>query len=257
MADAAVLWPDWPLPRGVHAFVTTRHGGISEPPWHRFNLGLHVGDSPDAVAANRQHLLTALQQQSGAATMQLQWLQQVHGVNVIALNQLQEPPPVADALYTQQRGIALVVLTADCLPVLFCSQDGKEVAVAHAGWRGLCNGILEATAAQFRCPPAGIRCWLGPAIGPCHFEVGADVRDAFIMLSRQSNMAATKAAFTAANPGKWMADLYALARIRLQVAGINDISGTAQCTQCRHDDYYSYRQGHDTGRFATGIVISG
>lgn len=257
MADAAVTWPQWSLPRHVQAFVTTRHGGQSRPPWHGFNLGHHVGDDAVAVAANRRQLQLALQQRCGSAVVQLQWMQQVHGVNVNSIDSVQEAPPVADALYTRQRGIALAVLTADCLPVLFCAEDGSEIAVAHAGWRGLCNGILEATAVRFRCPPAAIRCWLGPAIGPCHFEVGAEVRDAFIMLSRQSNMAATKAAFTAGKPGKWMADLYALARIRLQLAGIADISGTPQCTHCLHDDYYSYRREHDTGRFATGLVISG
>lgn len=254
MAELLVR-PAWSLPPGVHAFVSTRHGGNSSGDYHSLNLGQHVGDVAAVVESNRAALLQALQQQSGAAALELQWMQQVHGTSVTAIDKVLDAPPVADALYTTQSHIALNVLTADCLPVLFCSNSGEEIAVAHAGWRGLCNGVLESVLLQFRCAPTDVRCWLGPAIGPCHFEVGSDVRDAFLMLSRQTWMAATKAAFTPGPmPGKWMADLYALARIRLQKSGVTDIAGTSQCTVCLADDYYSYRQQQVTGRFATGIV---
>lgn len=254
MADKSLVRPAWQLPSGVHAFVTTRHGGHSSGDFHSLNLGQHVGDDVAAVENNRAAVLAALQQQTGAAAPQLQWMQQVHGVKVQPIDSLLATPPVADALYTTQKGIALSVLTADCLPVLFCSADGSELAVAHAGWRGLCNGVLGFTLEHFKCPVSAIRCWLGPAIGPCHFEVGSEVRDAFCMLSRQPDMIATKAAFTpGSQPDKWLANLYALANVRLRAAGVTDISGEPHCTVCR-DEFYSYRQNPITGRFATGIM---
>lgn len=255
MPETTLSFPDWPLPPGVHAFVTTRHGGASKDPYATFNLGHHVGDDAEAVAQNRELLRSQLEQHTGCASLHLQWLQQVHGTAVRDVQTVAVEPPKADAAYTRQTGVVLSVLTADCLPVLYCSKDGKEIAVAHAGWRGLCNGVLEATLEKFNAAPRDIRCWLGPAIGPCHFEVGSEVRDAFRMLSRQTYMAATIAAFTpATQPAKWMGDLYALARIRLQAAGVADISGQAHCVVCDAANYYSYRQQTVTGRFATGIV---
>lgn len=254
MASVSLLRPAWPLPAGVHAFVSTRHGGGSSGNYHSLNLGDHVGDHAGTVANNRAVLLDALQRQTGTAALQLQWMQQVHGIKVERIDAALTPPPVADALYTTQTGIALGVLTADCLPVLFCSADGKQIAAAHAGWRGLCNGVLDFALEQFSCAPSAIRCWLGPAIGPCHFEVGNDVRDAFCMLSRQRDMIATKAAFKpAGEPGKWLGNLYALAHLRLRASGVTDITGDPQCTVCL-DDFYSYRQQSETGRFVTGIV---
>jgi len=254
VADAVVT-PDWNLPAGVHAFVTTRHGGHSSGAHASFNLGLHVDDDADAVARNRASLKAELERRSGGTALQLQWLQQVHGTAVWEVTAgSTEPPPKADAAYTTQSGIVLSVMTADCLPVLYCAKDGSEIAVAHAGWRGLCNGVLEAVVGKFKCAPADIRCWLGPAIGPCHFEVGDDVRQAFFMLSRGRDLPDTKAAFTPTKPDKWLADLYALARVRLRKAGIVDVTGDVQCTVCRNADYYSYRHAAVTGRFATGIV---
>lgn len=251
----ALLRPDWELPPGVHAFVTNRVGGASVAPYAAFNLAHHVGDDATAVERNRALLRSELEKQCHMP-LQLQWLEQVHGTAVYeAKGLLVDPPPKADAACTAQPGVVLSVLTADCLPVLFCSRDGKEIAVAHAGWRGLCNGVLEATVGKFKSPARDVRCWLGPAIGGCHFEVGSEVRDAFQMLSRQTYMANTLAAFKlAAQRGKWMADLYALARVRLLTAGVTDVSGQSHCVVCDIDHYYSYRHQRVTGRFATGIV---
>ena len=247
---------DLATPAGVHCFVSTRQGGFSEGSFAAFNLAVHVGDDAATVRRNRKLLLASLQQQCVEPALKLQWMQQVHGTRVWRCNgNTLEPPPEADALYTAAPNIVLGVLTADCLPVLLCSEDGKEIAVAHAGWRGLCNGVLEATLENFNSSPAQVRCWLGPAIGPCHFEVGNDVRDAFLASAPGHQQAATAAAFmTGHKPGKWQADLYALARLRLLTAGVQQISGQVQCTVCDADRYYSYRQQAVTGRFATLIV---
>lgn len=252
----ALLHPDWDLPPGVQAFVTTRHGGHSLPPWQGFNLGLHTGDDPAAVAANRSLLGGMLVKHSGITDLAVQWVRQVHGTVVFrAGGKAVQPAPEADAIYTDTAGLALAVLTADCLPILFCSQDGAEIAVAHAGWRGLLAGVLEATVRGFRTAPGAITAWLGPAIGPCHFEVGSEVRSAFVAAATLHEQEATLAAFQPGQvPEKWLADLYALARLRLQRAGLSLVSGSANCTICNHDLFYSYRLQAVTGRFATLIV---
>lgn len=261
MTDSGGLWrPDWHLPAGVHAFVTTRLGGYSEGPWQHFNLGQLVGDAPTAVLANRRLLGEQLAARTGLATAPpVQWVRQVHGTAVLhAALPVQQVLPEADAIYAASSGLAIGVLTADCLPVVFCTRNGNELAVAHAGWRGLLDGVLEATVRCFHAAPEQLRVWLGPAIGPCHFEVGDEVRLAFIERADSATCAATAAAFAAAQvPGKWWADLYALARIRLHNAGIGDISGEPLCTSCNTDRFYSYRQQSVTGRFATLILRSG
>ena len=256
MNEPVVIPVQWAPAAGVHAFVTTRHGGGSINKFHSFNLALHVGDDAAAVTRNRNLLLTSLRRQCARPALQLQWLQQVHGTGVWhATNTAVEPPPQADALYTTEPDIVLGVLTADCLPVLFSAVDGSEIAVAHAGWRGLCTGVLEATLRNFSTAPAQVQCWLGPAIGPCHFEVGDEVRSAFVAHARPQDQAATLAAFAAGHSaGKWMGDLYQLARIRLRAAGVNEVAGQPLCTVCHAADYYSYRQQATTGRFATVIV---
>lgn len=258
MTDTPVLWqPDWELPTGVHAFVSTRLGGYSQGPWQHFNLGQHVGDAATAVAANRMLLQKQMSVETGlAAVPALQWVRQVHGIAVLrAALPIQEPAPQADAIHTGNVGLAIGVLTADCLPVLFCAEDGLEVAVAHAGWRGLLNGVLEATVRSFTTAPEHVRAWLGPAIGPCHFDVGDEVRFAFMARANAADAAVTAAAFVpGAQPGKWFADLYALARIRLRSTGIGDIAGEALCTSCNLGRFYSYRQQPVTGRFATLIL---
>jgi YfiH family protein len=256
--EESLLEPRWDLPPGVRAFVTTRSGGHSVGPWQSFNLARHVQDDDDLVSANRARLISGLQRRTGILTPTVQWVQQVHGIDVLRVEnaaQAQESAPPADAVYTQQAGVACAVLTADCLPVLFCSSDGKEIAIAHAGWRGLCNGVLEATVRQFSCGAAAIQAWLGPAIALCHFEVGSEVREAFCNAARPQDLAATRGCFqSGASAGKCMADLYELARIRLRAAGLTGISGEPQCTVCHADRFYSYRHQAVTGRFATLII---
>jgi polyphenol oxidase len=251
----ALVALDWQLPDRVRAFVTTRVGGYSLGPWSGFNLGTHVGDDPQAVAANRALLQAALARETGNAATNLQWLQQVHGTLVHTASLASPGIPEADAIYCCDAGLACGVLTADCLPVLFCSQDGSEIAVAHAGWRGLAAGVLEHTLAAFTTVPAEILCWLGPAIGPCHFEVGEDVRQAFLQQVGPHQHRAIAAAFSpTAVPDKLLADLYQLARLRLQTAGVKRISGEPDCTMCDSKRWYSYRREPVTGRFATLIM---
>jgi polyphenol oxidase len=254
--SALLLRPDWDLPPGVQAFVTTRNGGHSLPPRQGFNLGLHTGDDPAAVAANRSLLAQELVLHTGLTELELQWVQQVHGTDVFrAADKAVHPAPEADAIYTDAPRLALAVLTADCLPVLFCSHNGAEIAVAHAGWRGLLAGVLEVAVRSFRAAPGDITAWLGPAIGPCHFEVGSEVRNAFVAAATDQEQVATLAAFhPGQEQGKWLADLYALARLRLRRTGLTDVSGAATCTICNHDRFYSYRLQAVTGRFATLIA---
>jgi YfiH family protein len=282
MPDLQLLEPDWPLPAGVHAFVSTRLGGVSAPPYDGLNLGQYVDDAPAAVARNRALLLHAVEARTGLRDLRVQWIRQVHGTTVyevpLAVNAVPLAPhrapfplelPQADAIHCHVSGVAAAVLTADCLPVLFASDDGREVAAAHAGWRGLLNGVLEATTACLRDPNAA-SAWLGPAIGPCHFEVGAEVRDAFLRAATAPEAVATQAAFTSASDtGKWFADLYALARLRLGRAGLRRVYGAVRCTLCERRLWYSHRgsyhgsdrgdgargEGH-TGRFASLIVLS-
>lgn len=254
-----ILSPDWALPPGVQAFVTTRQGGYSQSPWSNFNLALHVGDDAAHAGANRDLLHQTLQRGGVRNPFCIQWLQQVHGCAVYEAHLPCQnfPSPQADALYTRQRGIVCAVLTADCVPVLFCAEDGSEIAAAHAGWRGLLGGVLEQTLARFRSPSAGIHAWLGPGIGPCHFEVGAEVREAFIQAAGQQREA-TLAAFTAGPDApagqarRYYADLYQLARLRL--AAIASVSGGDACTVCEPERWYSHRNAAPTGRFASGIL---
>lgn len=250
-----LLRPDWALPPGVHAFVTTRHGGHSEHAWSSFNLAQHCGDAAAAVQVNRELLLQRLRAETGYTVPAVQWLSQVHGTRVFHAGTRVVPAPQADAAYASDSPLAIGVLTADCLPVLFAANDGGEIAVAHAGWRGLLGGVLEATLGSFRAAPDAVSAWLGPAIGPCHFEVGAEVRSAFLARARPEDHAATYASFVAGGqPGKWLADLYALARIRLHAAGLVSICGEVLCTVCHDERFYSYRKQPVTGRFATLIL---
>jgi YfiH family protein len=235
------LIPDWPAPAGVRSCVTTRNGGASLAPFDSFNLGDHVDDNPEAVAANRLSLTTQL-------GVQAAWLQQVHGMVVAQA----DPTRVieADASQTSTPGIACTIMTADCLPALFCDRAGTRVAAAHAGWRGLAQGVLEATADSLDVPAADVLVWLGPAIGQQSFEVGREVREAFI-----SSRPQTDAAFIPSNnPGRFMADLYALARLRLAAHGITAVYGGGLDTYT-DPRFYSYRRSARTGRFASLIWL--
>ena len=241
--DSLIL-PDWPLPAGVKACSTTRYGGVSLPPYDSLNLGTHVGDEAQAVAVNRQRLV------EGADLPQMPvWLEQVHDTRVVRLDGQTPADLQADAVYSNVPGQVCAVMTADCLPVLFCSQAGDEVAAAHAGWRGLCNGVLEQTLAAFAAEPARINAWLGPAIGPQQFEVGPEVRAAFIAVDD-----AAAAAFTPQGD-KFLADIYLLARQRLQRAGIHAIYGGDRCTVSEISHFFSYRRDGITGRLASLIWL--
>ncbi|HES75690.1 MAG TPA: peptidoglycan editing factor PgeF [bacterium] len=238
--------PDWPLPPGVRAAQTTRNGGVSGAPYASLNLATHVGDDPAHVQANRQQLRTAL-----ALPSEPRWLEQVHGIEVHLASHENTPPhaPRADAAYTDQAGIVLAIMTADCLPVLLASRDGQEIAAAHAGWRGLLGGVLEASLSHFRAPPTEIIAWLGPAISQAAFEVGDEVRTAFM----QHDPAAEAAFMPGLRAGHWQADLYALARLRLRAAGVTQIYGGDLCSYQDPSRFYSYRRATPTGRMASLI----
>lgn len=242
-----LIWLDWPAPVAVRACYTLRHGGFGTPPWHSFNLAEHVGDSPAVVRDNRQSLIT------GIGSIPVSWLQQVHGHIVVPAQT--ETTAEADASYTRQPRLACCVMTADCLPVFFCEEAGQQVAVAHAGWRGLARGILQNTVATFPDPQKVMACF-GPAISQRAFETGSEVRDAFLSLP-QAQAAELDVAFTGARqPGKWMVDLYELARRLLQQSGIRRIYGGDRCTFSEPGHFFSHRRDGQTGRMANLIWIN-
>lgn len=238
------ILPEWSVPENIRAISTTRRGGVSTAPFQSLNLGAHVGDDARHVASNRAWLV----KQGMLPAMPL-WLEQVHGTKVLCLNGHQPVSLQADAVYTQQPNTVCAVMTADCLPVLFCSKDGKEVAAAHAGWRGLCNGVLEATIAAFNAPANEIFAWFGPAIGPTAFEVGPDVRDAFLAHNSTDN-----GAFRPAGE-KYYANIWHLARSRLLRSGVHHISGGSLCTYSQQDEFFSFRRDGVTGRMASLIWL--
>ncbi len=239
-----LIEPQWPAPPAVRAAVSTRQGGSSIGPYASLNLGDHVGDDPQTVAANRMRLREAL-----ALPDEPRWLQQVHGCAVADLAQ-PTAPTTADAAVSFHRGEVCAVLTADCLPVLFCDRAGSRVGIAHAGWRGLAAGVLAAAVRALNCAPSELMAWLGPAIGPEAFEVGADVRDAF--LSRHADYAGC---FRPNRPDHWLADIYTLARRELTALGVGNISGGGCCTFTEPERFYSYRRDGRTGRMAALIWL--
>jgi YfiH family protein len=238
-----VLVPDWPAPANVRALQTLRGSGCSPAPWNSFNLGEHVGDDPAHVAANR----AALRAHLPAEPL---WLNQVHG-NATVEGKNWPKSKSADASFSRQPGTVCVVMTADCLPVLFCDRAGTVVAAAHAGWRGLVGGVLEATIAGMAVPADQLLAWLGPAIGPRCFEVGDEVRSAFM-----ADDAGAVACFVATAPGKWLADIYQLARRRLLRAGVAAIHGGDLCTVSDPARFFSYRRDGVTGRQASLIWLA-
>ncbi|WP_407316971.1 peptidoglycan editing factor PgeF [Pseudomonas sp. nanlin1] len=238
-----LLIPHWPAPDRVRACVTTRAGGVSAAPFDSLNLGDHVGDAAPAVAENRRRLADHF-------AIRPAWLKQVHGVNVVHATPGQVDE--ADASWTSTPGVACTVMTADCLPALFCDRAGTRVAAAHAGWRGLAAGVLEATAASLAVPGEDVLVWLGPAIGPRNFEVGSEVRDAFTATHPQT----AQAFVPGASPGKFIADIYALARLRLAAVGVTAVYGGGLCTVA-DPQFFSYRRAPVTGRFASLVWLQG
>ena len=263
---AARAWieADWPAPPGVRALTTTRHGlGVSQPPFDHFNLGARCGDAPDAVAENRRQLAEALGLPSPP-----RWLRQVHGIGVahfapsLSPTPSQPPPslrerggdgiePEADAAVTATPGVVLAILTADCLPVVFAARDGSEVAAAHAGWRGLAEGVLEATVAAMRSPADRLLAWLGPAAGPGAYEVGTEVFEAFV-----SRDVGASAMFAPTRPGHWNVDLYALARRRLAAIGVADVHGGDLCTLSDPARFFSHRRSTHDGSGGSGRIAT-
>jgi YfiH family protein len=268
---ADVVQPAWNVSPRVRALVTTRDGGVSDAPFGRWrdgadqpgglNLGMKTGDDPAAVASNRARLVAL------TGVRETAWLEQIHGAGIVraedALAHAREhgTPARADASVTDRAGIACVVMVADCMPVLLCDEAGRAVGAAHAGWRGLAAGIVEQTAARVAAlagvPASELHAYLGPSIGPDAFEVGPDVRDAFMTVVDATQRDATAKAFVAhpENAGKFLADLPALARLRLQGLGLTRIGGGDLCTVTLRERFYSYRRDRETGRMAALIWI--
>lgn len=234
--------PDWPAPANVKAIQTTRLGGVSQAPYDSLNFGLHVKDNAMHVAQNRQ-LLSAILPSEPV------WLNQVHGVNVVD-TAVASCVPEADAGFSQQKNVVCVTMTADCLPVLLCDNQGTVVAAVHAGWRSLCDGVLEATVSKMDANPSNLMAWLGPAIGPRAFEVGGEVRTQFIAKDAQAEIAFKP------HGEKWLADIYTIARQRLSNLGVTQVYGGGLCTYTEEARFFSFRRDGDTGRMATLIWLT-
>ena len=242
MSEHGWIVPEWPAPPGVRALITTRAGGVSRGAYAGLNLGLNSGDEAGAVARNR----ATLRQWLPAEPL---WLRQVHGTTVVETDSV-EGIPEADAAIARRPQRVCAVLTADCLPLLLCDKEGTIVAAVHAGWRGLCSGVIEQTLRAMERPPQSLLAYLGPAIGAPSYEVGAEVREAFLAADAQSD-----AAFAPGRPGRFHADLYALARLRLARGGVHRIYGGGHCTYTERERFYSYRREGATGRMASLIWI--
>ncbi|MBU3671712.1 MAG: peptidoglycan editing factor PgeF [Sinobacteraceae bacterium] len=238
-----VLVPEWPAPVGVRAAFSLRSGGTSGSPWESLNVGAHVGDSPASVRVNRQRLVSALELPAEPI-----WLEQVHGTAVYTALEgdcgvdVGGVRPTADAAVTRAEDVVLAIQVADCLPVLLCSADGSVLGAAHAGWRGLAAGVLEATVEAMQTEPERLLAWFGPCIGPAHFEVGEEVREAFLRAGDSA------AAFTPNPRGRWQCDLPALARRRLERLGVRSIHGGEHCTVADPVRFFSHRRDRQTGR---------
>ena len=245
-----VIVPDWPAPPAVRAAFTLRMGGVSAAPFDSLNVGAHVGDADAAVTENRRRVRAQLRLPAEPL-----WLEQVHGIEVADLDaacgRASAPHPTADAAIARRAASVCAIQVADCVPVLFAARDGCAVAAAHAGWRGLAAGVLEATLARLAVAPAGLIAWLGPAIGAAHFEVGGEVRAAFL-----AHDAAAAAAFTVNTRGRWQCDLTALVRRRLSAAGVTAVFGGGRCTYSDPLRFFSYRRAGRCGRMAALIWLA-
>ena len=243
MTAAALGWiePDWPVARHVRVLSTLRTGGVSEDPYASLNLAAHVGDHPGAVATNRRLL-----RESARLPGEPLWLEQVHGSAVVRHAGTVGAPPRADAAVAFGAGRVCAVMTADCLPVVLADGAGTRIGVAHAGWRGLLDGVLQAAIAALDLPAAQLVAWLGPAIGPAAFEVGPEVRGAY-----RSRVAGSDACFVPNDRGRYQADLYGLATRVLESAGVASVHGGGWCTHAEAGRFFSFRRDGTTGRMAT------
>ncbi|MBV8045901.1 MAG: peptidoglycan editing factor PgeF [Paludibacterium sp.] len=243
MSETEALTADWPAPARVRTLITTRRGGVSPAPFASLNLGDHVGDTPENVAANRALVRQRLPAEPA-------WLVQTHSILTVAAETVRAPTE-ADASFTRQADTVCVVMTADCLPVLLCDRQGTVVGAAHAGWRGLCNGVIETLAQAMATPGEQLMAWLGPAIGPDAFEVGAEVRAAFMAIDPRAAQA-----FTEIDRDKYLADIYLLARQRLNRLGVEEIHGGDRCTVIERGQFFSYRRDGRTGRMGSMIWLA-
>jgi len=239
--NLSFIRPEWPAPANIHAAMTTRWGGGSLPPYDSLNLGDHVGDDLRTVTNNR-----ALVEQQLRLPSQVRWLHQTHSTIAV---QVTGSDCEGDASYSKKSGVVCAVMTADCLPLLVCNREGTEVAAIHAGWRGLHDGIIESTIARLDSAPDQLMVWLGIAIGPDQFEVGAEVRRQFI----NEDGSAENAFKPSSREGYWLADIYRLARIRLNRLGIDDIYGGGLCSYSDSEAFFSYRRDGVTGRMGALI----
>lgn len=239
-----MIQPDWPAPASVRAVFTLRSGGVSTGPFESLNLGIHVGDDPAAVAENRRRVREDLKLPTEPT-----WLTQVHGCRVLELDHDAATEPADGSVARSPRHVCAVQV-ADCLPVLFSTRTGSAVAAAHAGWRGLAAGVLEATVRALGAAPGQLLAWLGPAIGPEHFEVGEEVRAQLIAHDPEA-----AEAFRPNPRGRWQCDLYALARRRLRAAGVTSIHGGGWCTHAEPARFFSYRRDGQCGRMAALIWL--
>lgn len=243
------LQPDWPAPPNIVSVVSPRSGGVSTGRFRGLNLAGHVGDEPARVEVNRKILVD-----SQKLAREPCWLSQVHGSRWVRAETQTSTSPEADAVLTDVPKRICAILSADCLPVLFCTRDGRQCGAAHAGWRGLISGILGGAVSAFGVPPSELIAWLGPAIGPCHYEVSDELQQRFVDAAVTSMVrGARRAAFRPGRTGHCFADLYELARIDLRAAGLRSVHGGGLCTHCDPDAFYSHRRDGITGRFATLI----
>ncbi len=243
MLSGNFLIPMWPAPKNVRALATTRLGGVSTGAFSSLNVGSHVGDNEEHVAENRSRLQSVV-------SVPVAYLNQIHSPDVVRAAQSVSSTLDADASIDCSGTAACAVMTADCLPVLFCDRAGTVVAAAHAGWRGLAAGVLENTVTAMQADPADILVWFGPAIGPDAFEVGQDVWNAFC-----NKLPAAEAAFQSIGEGKYLADIYALARLALAQIGVTAIYGGTHCTVLERDKFFSYRRDGQTGRMVSLIWL--
>lgn len=251
MIEMHCITPDWPAPANVRSNITTRVGGVSLPPYASNNFGLHVGDNPEHVAANRAQLAAHLGLKNTP-----QWLEQIHGVKVVNAK-TDGVVRTADGSYSNQVQHSCLVMTADCLPILLCDKQGTQVAALHCGWRSLAKGICARGIQKFSVPPSEIMVYLGPAISQSHFEVGVEVLEAFFKMARNQQHADQIAAafISAQRPLHFYADIYALARAELNALGVTSIYGGDYCTYTDESRFYSYRRDKTTGRMANLIWL--
>jgi len=238
-----LIFPDWPTPANVRALQTTRMGGVSAVPYDSLNLAEYVGDDALKVAANRQFL-------SPYVPTEPLWLNQAHGIVVVDAA-IASCLPDADASFARASNVVCTTMTADCLPVLLCDEAGTVIAAVHAGWRGLCDGVIEAAVAAIQTPPKNLMAWLGPAIGPNAFEVGIEVRSAFISHDKEADLA-----FRLVADDKWLGDIYLLAKQRLHKLGVERIYGGGLCTYTDQAHFFSFRRDGATGRMASMIWLA-